>query len=87
MSKAGSPFAYGETSAQNELEVSPCKWGLSVVLGQDKIQLPISRLLRYTGNTVDQFFSHPTAHRGPLCRSCGLISDICTYQIIMKQSE
>ncbi len=64
MSKAGSPFAYGETLSQNELEVSPCKWGLSVALGQDQIQLPISRLLRHAGNTADQFFSHPTAHRG-----------------------
>ncbi len=64
---AGSPFAYGETSSQNELEVSPCKWGLSVALGQDQIQLPINRLLRHAGNTVDQFFLHPTAHRGQSC--------------------
>ncbi len=40
MSKAGSPFAYGETSSQNELEVSPCKWGLPVVLGKGSDTTP-----------------------------------------------
>ncbi len=53
MPKTRSPFAYWETCSENELEVSPCKWCLSVALGQDQIQLPISRLLRHAGNTVD----------------------------------